>query len=316
MRGRAISLLFLSLALALGCGLKVDIPSQIPSTEILGDDAYEVNYRWLIAGVTDLLVHRRSDFFYVIQDSDSLIIYPSYRREDQVTPSPHKNLFRGLLSPRLLADGNDLKFRLWVFDDGDGKLKGYDGGRGIDTLLVEIEFADPAWREVTAIAADDAGRVFVADRLANKVYRYRVELDGGVPELTPNGQITWVSQQAGARVRDIAFGGGSLILLDDALFTLQILDPAGVADPRFAYMDALFIQPIALSADDENCFVVDLGDTSVWEIPLSLDPGEALKVNTHTKVILKSPVAITLKDGKAYVADAQLGMVIDYEKRQ
>jgi hypothetical protein len=308
--------LLLLLLLASACGIKSDIPTQIPSTEILGDDAYEVNYRWLITGVTDLLVHRRSDFFYVIQHQDSLIIYPSYRREDLVSPAPHKNLFRGLDTPRLLADGIDAKARLWVFDDGDGKLKGFDGSRGIDTLYVEVEYRDPAWLSVTAIAADNAGRVFVADRLANKIYRYTVEVDGNDIELDPAGELTWTSQQTGARVRDIAFGAGKLILLDDALMSLQLLDPAGVEVPVFAFLDNLLIRPTALSADAEHCFVVDMGDVSVWEIPLGLDASEALKVNTHTKVVLESPVAVTLNDGKAYVADETLGMVIDYEKRQ
>ncbi len=315
MRIRNLCWLLPIVVFVLACGIKADIPSQIPSTEILGDDAYEINYRWLIGGVTDLLVHRGSGFFYVIQDSDSLIIYPSYRREDLVDPQPHKQLLKGLDTPVLLADGLDRKLRLWVYDEGDGLVKGYDGGRGIDTLTVELEFSDPAWQSVTAIAADNAGRVFVADRIANKVRRYEVREDDDVLEVVPAGEITWTSQQTGARVRDIAFAGGKLILLDDALMSIQKLDPAGVEPSEFEFLDELLVEPITLSADDEHLFIIDNSDASVWEIPFDLDAAEALKVNTHTKEILASPVGVTLRSGSVYVADTSLGMVIDYEKR-
>jgi len=314
MRRRDIGIL-LPLLLAAACGLKPELPEQIANVEVVGDESYEITYRWLIDGATDMLVHRGTSIFYVIQHAESLSIYPTYKREDLVTPS-HKNLFNGLVEPRLLAAGTDLDHRLWVFDAGDGALKGYDGGEFLEPLDVEISHVDPAWQAVAAIAADDAGRVFVADRAANKIYRYLVEGSPGALSLAADGEVTWTSQLTGATVRDLDFAAGKLVLLDDGLGTVQLLDPAGVASPIFEYLSGVLADPVALAADAENLFVLDMGDTSLWEIDADLDPTSALRVNTDDREILRQPTAMALNQGKVYVADPELGKVIDYEKRQ
>ncbi|TFG88077.1 MAG: hypothetical protein E4H17_02950, partial [Gemmatimonadales bacterium] len=135
MRARTTLHLLVAAIVAGACGIKPELPSQIPNTEVLGDESYEVAYRWLVAGVTDMLVHRSTSIFYVIQDAESLSIYPTYKREDLVTPN-HKRIFQGLTSPRLLADGSDHDFRIWVYDAADDRVKGYDGGEFLDTLAV------------------------------------------------------------------------------------------------------------------------------------------------------------------------------------
>jgi hypothetical protein len=304
------------LILAAACGLKPELPSQIPSTEVLGDDGYEVGYRWLVGNITDMLVHRSTSIFYVIQDSDSLSIYPTYKREDLVTPI-HKRLFQGLTRPELLADGTDRGFRLWVYDGDDGLVKGYDAGEFLDTLQVELSFGDPTWQEVVAIAADDEGRVFVADRGANRIYRYQVTSEGEL-EAEADGELIWTSQAGGATVRDIAYSGGNIILLDDGLGSIQVLDPAsGPLDPPlFDYFDELLAEPIMLTANDEHLFVYNRVDTTVWEYSADLEPGSELLVNTHTKEILLAPTALTVVQDRVYVADPELGKIIDYEKRQ
>jgi len=317
MRARPALLLLAAAILAGACGLKPELPSQIPNTQLLGDESYEVTYRWLVAGVTDMLVHRSTSIFYVIQAAESLSIYPTYRREDQVTPS-HKRLFQGLTAPRLLADGNDHDFRIWVYDAADDLVKGYDGGEFLDTLAVQVSFTDPAWQEVVALAADDAGRVFVADRGPNRIYRYRVGGTPASPTVSADGQLSWTSQAGGATVRDIAFAGGRLYLLDDGLGTLQVLDPASgpLNPPLFDYYDELLDEPIALTADGEHLFVINRADTTVWELSAELDPEGQLRVNTHAKEILRAPAALTVVAGRVYVADPELGKIIDYEKRQ
>ena len=50
--------------LATACGLKPDLPSQIPSTEVLGDDGYEVGYRWLVGGCALLLLYFAAVFIH------------------------------------------------------------------------------------------------------------------------------------------------------------------------------------------------------------------------------------------------------------
>ncbi|MBN2171407.1 MAG: hypothetical protein JW819_08810 [Candidatus Krumholzibacteriota bacterium] len=314
MRRPAIGIL-LPLLLAAACGLKPELPEQIANVEVVGDESYEITYRWLIDGATDMLVHRGTSIFYVIQHAESLSIYPTYKREDLVTPS-HKKLFNGLVEPRLLAAGTDLGRRLWVYDAGDGLLKGYDGGEFLEPLDVEISHGDPAWQDVAAVAADDEGRVFVADRAANKIYRYQVTGAPGSLHLAAAGQITWTSQLTGATVRDLDFAAGKLVLLDDGLKTIQLLDPAGVASPIFEYLSDLLADPVALVADADNLFVLDMADTSLWEIDADLDPTSALRVNTDDREVLRQPSAVTLNQGKVYVADPELGKVIDYEKRQ
>lgn len=312
-----IIFLVVTAILAAACGIKPPLPSQIPSTEVQGDDSYEVRYRWLVGGVTDMLVHRSTNIFYVIQDAESLSIYPTYKREDLVTPA-HKRLFQGLETPLLLADGSDVDYRLWVYDEADGQLKGYDGGEFLDTLQVRVSFGDPTWQEVVAIAADDEGRVFVADRGGNKVYRYQVTGTNGDLEVEDDGELIWTSQAGGANVRDIAFSDGHIVLLDDGLGTIQVLDPASgpLNPPLFDYYDELLAEPTRLTADAENLFVVNLADTTVWEIDANLTPDGELLVNTHNKEILSAPTAVTVTQGRVYVADPELGKIIDYEKRQ
>jgi hypothetical protein len=264
-----------------------------------------------------MLVGRHTGIFYVIQDQDSLSIYPAYRQTTLVELSG-KRLFQGLDEPLLLADGIDESLRLWVYDGADETLKGYDGSEFLDSLEVEISFQDPAWQNVVAIAADDAGHVFVADRTPNKVYRYRVDDSPGGLELVDDGELQWTSQGAGATVRDIAFHGGRILLLDDGLPTLQELDPVqGPLDPPiFEYFSDLLDQPISLAADGDHYFVMDRADTTVWEIGRDLVVEEALRVNSDELERLLEPSTLTLNDGRVYVADPSLGKIIDYEKRQ
>ena len=311
-----LGLLLLALTAA-ACGLRPDLPSQIPNTQVLGDDSYEIAYRWLVGGVTDMLVHRSTSIFYVIQDADSLSIYPTYKREDLVTPG-HKQLFQGLIQPTLLADGSDQGFRIWVYDAGDGAVKGYDGGEFLDTLQVEVTITDSDWQQVVAIAADDEGRVFVADRGGNRIFRYRIIGQPGSLYATEDGFLPWTSQAGGATVKDIAYANGRIYLLDDGLHTLQVLHPLGgpLNPPLFDYYDDLLDDPVGLTADAEHLFVINRSDTTVWELATDLTPDSELRVNTHSKEILRDPLAFTVVDGRVYVADPTLGKIIDYEKRQ
>ena len=317
MRARTTLPLLVAAIVAGACGIKPELPSQIPNTEVLGDESYEVAYRWLVAGVTDMLVHRSTSIFYVIQDAESLSIYPTYKREDLVTPN-HKRIFQGLTSPRLLADGSDHDFRIWVYDAADDRVKGYDGGEFLDTLAVQVSFTDALWQDVIALAADDEGRVFIADRGLNRIYRYRVGGTAANPTVSADGQLSWTSQAGGATVRDIAIAAGRLYLLDDGLHTIQVLDPATgpLNPPLFDYYDELLDDPIAITADAEHLFVINRADTTVWELSAALDAEGQLRVNTHAKEILRAPAALTTVAGRVYVADPELGKIIDYEKRQ
>lgn len=314
----ASRLLLISLLLLAGaCGIKVDLPNQIPSTEPFSEDDYTITFQWLVPGVTEMLVGRNTGIFYVIQDSDSLSIYPAYRQTTLVELTG-KRLFRGLTEPMLLADGMDEALRIWVYDAGDEHLKAFDGSEFLDSLDLQFSYRDPAWQQVIAIAADDDGHVFVADRTPNKVYRYRMDDTPGGLELVPDGELRWTSQGAGATVRDIAYVDGRILLLDDGLCALQVLDPiSGPLDPPiFEYFSDLLDQPVALVADVNHFFVVDRADTTVWEIGRDLVVGDALRVNSDDLEILLDPAAITLNDGRVYVADPTLGKIIDYEKRQ
>jgi hypothetical protein len=260
-----------------------------------------------------MIVHRSTRIFSVIQHADSLSIYPTYAREDTV-PS-HKRLFTGLISPRYLADGNDYQFRLWVFDGGDQRLKGYDGGEFLEALPVEIQHADPRWQNVAGVAADNAGRVFVAERGANRIYRYEVSPPPG-PELDEAGELAWVSQNTGAKVADIAFAEGRIVLLDDGLLTLQLLDPAGQTPAVAAYFAEVFQQPARVTANAAGIFVLDSAGPVIWQIGWDLTPGSVQRVNEGANQVLKSPTAIALNDDKVYVADGDWGRIFDYEKRR
>ena len=87
-------LLLATLLLAGACGIKVDLPSQIPSTEPFSEDDYTLAFQWLVPGVSEMLVGRNTGIFYVIQDQDSLSIYPAYRQTTLVELTG-KRLFQG-----------------------------------------------------------------------------------------------------------------------------------------------------------------------------------------------------------------------------
>lgn len=303
--------------LLVGCGLKMQIPDQIPSSGGFADADYEVTYRWLIPGVTDLLIARHSNIFYVIQHEDSLSIYQAYKREDMVTPD-HWNLFDGLVSPRYLADGRDDAARLWVWDEGDGRLKAYDGSEFLAVQQPQLSWQDGDWGEVVAIAADDDGHLFVADRGANRIWRYEVSTGPSGLELAADGEVGWISQGTGATVRDICFAGTRLLLLDDALMTVQKLVPDAddTSGAEAFYLSDVLAAPTSISSDGEAIIVIDPGSGKVWDFGWEASADEVLRVDKDDKVTLADPIGTVLNGGKVYVADPVLEMVIDYEKRQ
>jgi hypothetical protein len=313
----AIGMTLLAALLGPGCGIAPPLPDQIPDTGLIVDEGYAIQWKWDIPGVTEMVVHRGPGIFYVIQHDDSLRIYATYYRNNGTPPS--KDLFQGLLSPRLLADGSDLAGpRIWVYDGGDDQLKGYDGGEFLNPIEVELSYQDERWQDPVALAADDESRVFVADRGANRIFRYRVEEGLEDLELERDGEVGWVSQQVGATVRDLSFGAGRLYMLDDGLKTVQILDPAGAADPIVGYIDDLLGQPTptALVADADHIFVLDAAGPTVWELDADFDAEKVLRVNQGDGDILVEPRALTLNDGKLYVGDPGLEQVLDYERHQ
>jgi len=312
---KTISILLL-LAATAGCGIKPELPDQTPFTGGLTEGDYALEYRWTVGGVTDMVVGRDSGIFYVIQDADSLGIYPAYRRADAVLHG--RQLFEGLGQPALLAEGRDFDRRLWVYDLADGKVKGYNGNEFLNPLPVLMEFSDPGWQQIVAVAADDDGHVFVADRGPNRIYRFRVEGGPGDAEVVGDGELSWTSQGGGATVRDLAFAHGYLLLVDDVLKTLQILDPlTGPQNPAvFAYLDGFIDEPALVTGDRDAIFVSDRADTTVWAIDWDLQLDQAVRLNSPDDDLdLLDPVALTANEGKLYVADPELEKILDYEKR-
>ncbi len=316
MRALKTILLFAFITAAAGCGIKPELPDQTPFTGGISEGDYSLEYRWTVLGVTDMVVGRDSGIFYVIQDADSLGIYPAYRRADAVLEG--RQLFPDLVEPTVLCEGRDFDRRIWAYDQADGKVKGFDGNEFLSELSVIMEIYDPGWQDVVAIAADDDRRIFVADRGPNRIYRYRIEGDAGDFEVLADGEISWTSQGGGATVRDLAFADGFLLLLDDVLLTLQVLDPeTGSQDPAvFTYLDGFLAQPVHITGDGEAIFVSDLADKAIWAIDWDLNMDLALRVNAaEDDPALTDPVAITVNEGKLYVADPELGKILDYEKR-
>ncbi|MBC8366098.1 hypothetical protein H8E52_01675 [bacterium] len=316
MRALKTILLLTFMAAAVGCGIKPELPDQTPFTGGISEGDYSLEYRWTVTGVTDMVVGRDSGIFYVIQDSDSLGIYPAYRRANAVLEG--RQLFPDLIEPTLLCEGLDFDRRIWIYDEADGKVKGFDGNEFLNELSVIMEFHDPAWRDVVAIAADDDRRIFVADRGPNRIYRYKVEGEAGDFEILTDGEISWTSQGGGATVRDLAFANGFLLLLDDVLLTLQILDPeTGSQNPAvFTYLDGFLDQPAHITGDGDAIFVTDRANNTVWAIDWDLNMNLALRINAQDDdPALVDPVAMTVNEGKLYVADPELGKILDYEKR-
>ncbi|MDP6419052.1 MAG: hypothetical protein QF492_06690 [Candidatus Krumholzibacteria bacterium] len=314
--------ILLMLLLLLACGIKPELPNQIPNTEVFSEDDYVIQYRWLLDGVADLHLSSTSRIFYAIHN-DSLNIFPAYTRKDSVSIEGWCK-FLGLEEPVYLADGRDYAAHLWVYDAADGNVKGFDGSLfAVDSLDVELSFTDD-WEDVVAVCADTDGHVFVADRGTNLIYRYHVSGSAGNPDVDEDGFLSWTSQGGGATVRDMAYADGNIVLLTTApdgsssenLLMLQILDPVNGPQGEFEYFDDLLGDPRSISADGDHLFVTDYADTSLWEIGWDLLPSEANRVNSDEKVQLLNPVSFTINEGRVYVADPELGMIVDYEKRQ
>ncbi len=312
---RTILIMILS-GLMAGCGIKPELPDQTPFTGGITEGDYSLEYRWTVGGVTDMVVGRDSGIFYVIQDTDSLGIYPAYRRADAVLEG--RQLFPDLIQPELLAEGRDFDRRLWVYDGADGTVKGFDGNEFLNELSVILELSDPSWQDIVAIAADDDRHLFVADRGPNRIYRYKVEGEQSDFEILSDGELSWTSQGGGATVRDLAFADGNLLLLDDVLLTLQVLDPlAGPLNPPlFTYLEGFIDEPTLITGDGDAIFVADRADTTVWAVDWNLAMDSAVRINSQEdEPILLNPVALTVNEGKLYVADPELGKILDYEKR-
>ena len=308
--------ILMALTLTASCGIKPDLPDQTPFTGGISEGDFSLEYRWTVGGVTDMVVGRDSGIFYVIQDADSLGIYPAYRRANATLEG--RQLFEGLIEPSLLAEGRDYDRRLWVYDRGDGAVKGFDGNEFLDALPILMEFTDPDWQDIVAIAADDESYVFVADRGPNLIYRYRVEGDATDAEIFADGTLSWTSQGGGATVRDLAFADGNLLLLTDVLLTLQILDTeTGPQDPAvFVYLDGFIDEPGLITGAGSDIFVTDRADTTVWVMNWELQLEKAVRINAlDDDPALLDPVAMTVNEGKLYVADPELGKILDYEKR-
>jgi len=317
MRAKTYILMLVLAVLAANCGIKTELPAQPPYSGGISQGDYYLEYRWYADEVTDMLVGRDSGIFYVIQSEDSLGIYPAYMRKDTLRLEG-RQIFQDLERPKLLAEGRDFDLRIWIYDADDGMVKGYDGNEFLNELSVVMEFGDPDWQDVVAIAASDEGRVFVADRGPNNVYRYRVTGGPGSPQVVEDGQLSWTSQGGGATVRDLAFAEGRLLLLDDVLMTLQILDEetGPLNPPQFTYLSGLIDQPGLVTADADAIFVSDRADTTFWAIDWELNLAAAVRVNSSDdKTAVLHPVAMTVNEGKLYVADPELGMILDYEKR-
>ncbi|MCP4546026.1 MAG: hypothetical protein GY835_06135 [bacterium] len=315
MRGLVKALLPFAL-LALACGIKTELPSQIPNTEPLGDEGYAANYRWNIDGITSMMFHRSGNIFTAIQHEDSLSIYPSYQKTFDVKPI-NKRIFVGLGTPLLLADGYSGHHRLWVLDDADGYIKGYHG-RDIfaDELEIEIQFTDPNWQDIVGIAADSHGRIFVADNAANTVYHYLLEDDA----ITLQGELTW-GAQVSSSIRDVDVAGDYVVLLVEGSWAVRrfLLVGDEFVEEDYVGTQREFTDPIAMVGRPGVCFVVDQGDSSVWELDLedlNNPEGGVLVAAAAADTTIILPSAIAVNNDKVYIADSVLERVVDYEKRQ
>jgi hypothetical protein len=302
--------------LTLACGLKTEMPSQIPSTTAAAVEGYDRQRIWFIDGVSDMLIHRASGIFSVIQHDDSLSIFKTFAA-DSITPA-NRRIFQGLQEPALLSSGFDTSARLWAYDRADDYLRGYDGYENSDTMQADIVFHDENWLSVVALAADDSAHIFVAEKINNKIYTYTVD-DG---ELDPTGELTW-GAQVSSRIVDMDFGGEYLLLLVEGDWPLRrfVWSVASQVyeELDFNFPQQEFVNPSRIVTSATQCFVLDAGDSTVWELPIDEidDPGAGLLVTAaRTDQALIFPAGVALNDDKVYIADTEQGRVIDYEKRQ
>jgi hypothetical protein len=336
--------------LAGGCGGSFTLPEETPGGVIpeAGSYAYTGSLTGLGTPTDVLLTLGTSRSLYVVGDSSYVRQYPRFFRPDGTTP-PLGTAFPGLYKPIKICQGPNL---LYVLDAGDSTLARTDTTKGPGFLRYGLTggaptlvLRDTSIAEARGIAADAAGNVYVSCiakefirddpqdsrrrtyKYVSRVYRY-LAASGFARDtrfFVGDGQGLGIVFEPGdifVRAR-----GGALYLYvadtgKDLGQRLTVEDNAGESLPSLAIDGTdsgtpLLVPPDMVADDQGFMFLVDRGHRRVLRFD---DLGNFVqKVNIELDLdgdSLHVPIAVSVDDTLAYVADHLTGKVTSYKKRK
>ena len=351
-RAGALALTAATLGLAGGgCGGAFTLPEETPGGVIpqAGSYAY-VGSMTGLGGLTDVLLTRGTgSSLFVVGDSAYVRQYPRFFRPGGITP-PLGTAFPGIYKPTKVCQGPAV---LYVLDFGDTLLAQADTSKGPGFLRFKLTggaatftLRDTAIAEARGIAADAAGNVYISCiakefirddpqdprrrtfKYVSRIYRYLAAQgfardtgfyvgDGqGVGIVFDPGDI-FVRARNGQIYLYVADTG------KDLGQRLEVVDGnGGESLPALALDGAQSGTNVALppdmTADDSGfMYLVDRGNRRVLRFD---EFGEyQQKVNIELDLDADSlhvPIAVSVDDTLAYVADHQTGKISQYKKRK
>jgi hypothetical protein len=346
--GAGLALAFCGLVA--GCGGSFVLPEETPGGVIpeAGSYAYTGSLIGLGRPTDVLLTLGTGSSLFVVGDSSYVRQYPRFFRPDGTTP-PLSTPFSGFVKPTKICQGPAV---LYVLDFGDTLLAQTDTTKGPGFLRYGLTGGPPtfvrrdtALAEVRGIAADAAGNVYISCmakefirddpqdprrrtyRYVSRVYRYLAaqNFERDTQFYVGNGQGIGIVFEPGdcfVRAR-----GGLLYLYvadtgKDICQRLEVRNNLGESLPSTSIDGNQTGRPLVLppdmGADDSGfMFVVDRGNRRV----LRYDESGTFvqKVNVELDLdrdSLHVPVAVTVDDTLAYVADHMTGKITSYKKRK
>ena len=312
---------FALVALAAGCGRRLDLPAEpeVPGTPT-GQVTYVRQYLWEnMPELTDVVVTRDGILFGIV-DSTRVNAYFSDNDMPRINPSrsiPHPVTIAGLEMERPVQICEGAGSTLWVayllpvptvaqFDVSSSTVAPIAAGLVRDGGIVEIG----------GIAADpDSGFMYVSDVFRSTIAKYAPAADGGrrVAVLATAGNGDGFVQ----RPHGLFVFGDSLLVADTAKSWIQVLSAdvpgAGrgqVTGRSDAPLDLRL--PLDVWVDRNGYFyVADTGNNRVLQLGSA---GDIREVVTETDPEAPAaPISLTANTTQVWVPDPTTGRMIVYQ---
>ena len=348
----AIAALLLVLVPGLfGCGGSFELPEETPGGVIpqAGSYAYNGSLVGLGSPTDVLLTLGTGSSFYVVGDSAYVRQYPRFFRADGTTP-PISTTFSGFYKPTKITQGLGV---LFVLDYGDTLLAQTDTTKGPGLLRYGLTGGTPSLvrrdtsiADARGIAADADGNVYISCiarefirddpqdqrrrtfKFVSRIYRYLAAQNYArdASFFVGDGQGIGIVFEPGDIVVRRRNGTDYLYVADtgkDLVQRLEIVDGnQGESLPSLPVDGSASGVPILVPPDvgADNLgfmYIVDRGNRRILRVD---EFGEYVqKVNIELDLdsdSLKVPVAVSVDDSLAYVADYLTGKVTSYKKRK
>jgi outer membrane protein assembly factor BamB len=159
-----------SAALLAGCGGKFDKPLESPQIPPLGEYSHQ-EFRWfenaISLSVTGGSVYVAYAESVACAESEAVGEVGAFFSDCRRIPRNLVKCFTGLHRPKVIGTG---KYAIAVADSSESiTVKVYDLGGG-DPI---VSFSDPDWVDISGLAVDDSGNIYVSDASKDFVRAYK-----------------------------------------------------------------------------------------------------------------------------------------------